>query len=330
MSASAATEVLPAALVAFAVTLATLVALLRSRWATRVLDRPNQRSLHTTAVPRLGGLAIAAGVAAAAALAWDRLPGALQAALGLAAALAAMSWVDDVRGLPAAPRLAGHLAAAAGLAWALGVPPGWLPVAALAIAWSANLYNFMDGADGLAGGMAATGFGAMAAGLALAGDGTVAALAAALAAAALAFLMRNAPPAAVFLGDSGSIPLGFLAAAIGAWGWRSGAWGPAFPLLAFLPFWLDASATLAMRTLRGEKPWQAHREHFYQKAVRSGLGHRGVALRGWALMAACACGALATTGRPPAVQALILAVALAACALLAVAIERRHRRTERR
>ncbi len=94
------------------------------------------------------------------------------------------------------------------------------------------------------------------------------------------------------MGDAGSIPLGFLAAAMGLWGWQSGHWAAWFPLLVFSPFIVDASVTLAKRARRGAKVTEAHREHYYQRAIQSGWGHRKVALVEYALMLAVGLSAL--------------------------------------
>lgn len=88
------------------------------------------------------------------------------------------------------------------------------------------------------------------------------------------------------MGDSGSIPLGFLAAAFGMQGWKNGLWPAWFPLLVFSPFVVDATVTLLKRLSRGEKIWQAHREHYYQRLIRMGFGHRNTALAEYALMIA--------------------------------------------
>ena len=313
------------AVLALAVTVAALATVLRAAWATRMLDRPNERSLHAKAVPRAGGLAILAGIAVGVLPLWAALDHRLRLALAGYALLALVSWVDDVRGLPAAPRLLAHLAVAAGWAIGLGLPPAWAALAVLAIAWSTNLYNFMDGADGLAGGMTAAGFGAMAIALAWAGAIGAAGLAAVVAAAAVGFLFFNFSPARVFLGDSGSIPLGFLAAVLGLHGWQLGAWSILFPLVVFLPFWFDATLTVLLRALRGEKPWQAHREHAYQKAVLSGLGHRRVALRWYALMLGCAVAALAVRTQPVTAQLWVLAAAVGVAGMLTLTVNRRYR-----
>jgi UDP-N-acetylmuramyl pentapeptide phosphotransferase/UDP-N-acetylglucosamine-1-phosphate transferase len=103
-------------------------------------------------------------------------------------------------------------------------------------------------------------------------------------AAALGFLYYNFYPAKVFMGDAGSIPLGFLAAAMGLWGWQQTHCPGWFPPLVFSPFVVDASVTLLKRALRGEKIWLAHREHYYQRLVQLGWGHRSVALIFYTLM----------------------------------------------
>ena len=310
------------AMLALAPVAAFLVALLAARLLLTAagrriaLDMPNERSLHERAVPRTGGIAIAAGVAAGVALAQPGLAVTLGAALGLAVVF----FADDVVGLPTLVRLAAQLgAAAAVVVYQLGyAEPALFTVFLLAIAWYANLYNFMDGSDGLAGGMAAIGFGAYAAAAQVSGAGPFAALCASIAAAALAFLAFNSHPARLFMGDAGSVPLGFLAGALGIYGWSRGHWPIWFPLLVFAPFVCDATLTLLRRALRRERLWQAHRDHYYQRLVRMGFGHRGTALIEYSAMAACAVAALLARRQPATVQAATLAgVALA---MIAVAV----------
>ena len=280
------------------------------------LDTPNDRSLHAHPVPRTGGLAVVAGVAVACALAQ---PG-VAVTLGAALALAAVSFADDLLGLPTLARLAAHLAAASVvLAFELGyAEPVLFTILLLTIAWYTNLYNFMDGSDGLAGGMAVIGFGAYAIAAHLSGAGPFAALCASVAAAAAGFLVFNFPPARLFMGDAGSVPLGFLAGALGVVGWSRGFWPIWFPLLVFAPFVCDATLTLLRRALRRERVWQAHRDHYYQRLVRMGFGHRGTALVEYAVMAGCAAIALLARREPSTVQA--GAVALAAALLIAIAV----------
>lgn len=280
-----------------------------SAFAGALADRPNERSLHAKAVPRIGGIGILAGVATA----WlGSLASQLE--LGLAPlliaylALAAISWVDDRRSLPIWSRLPVHLlVGAVWLGW-IGVG-GWALLAgALLLAASANLFNFMDGADGLAGGMAAVGFATCAIGATLGGGSELAWLCAVLSATSMAFLLFNFPPASLFLGDAGSIPLGFAAAAIGWTGARDGLWSAWFPLLVFFPFLFDSLYTLTRRALRGEAIWRAHREHLYQKCVLAGPGHRGMTLRAYLMMGICA--TLALVSRTDSVGGLLIISAL--------------------
>jgi UDP-N-acetylmuramyl pentapeptide phosphotransferase/UDP-N-acetylglucosamine-1-phosphate transferase len=309
------------AMLALAPFAAFLVALLVARLlltpaGRRVaLDAPNERSLHQQPVPRTGGIAIAAGVAAACVLAPPGLP----VVLGVAAALAAVSLADDLLGLPTLARLAMHLtAAAAVLVLELRyTEPVLFVLFLLGIAWMTNLYNFMDGSDGLAGGMAMFGFGAYALAAQLSGAEPFASLCAAIAAASAAFLVFNFHPARLFMGDAGSVPLGFLAGALGIYGWSRGYWPIWFPLLVFAPFVCDATLTLLRRLLRRERVWQAHRDHYYQRLVRLGYGHRATALIEYAVMAGCAATALLIRREPSTVQA--AALAATAAALIAIA-----------
>ena len=312
------------ALATFAIALLCLKLLVSDRGRRLVLDQPNERSLHARPVPRTGGLAIMAGVTIGW---WVGHPG-FAVALTLAAALAALSLLDDVYGLPTALRLGVHLGAAAVLvAFELRFP-GWALsiVFVLALAWYANLYNFMDGSDGLAGGMALIGFGAYGAAAYLAGAQPLATVSAMLAAGAAAFLTRNFPPARIFMGDVGSVPLGFLAGALGLVGWNDRLWPLWFPLLVFAPFVCDATLTLLRRLARGERVWQAHRDHYYQRLVRMGFGHRGAAVIEYTVMAACAVAALLASESTVATQAGTLAAAAAALGVIAVWVDLRWAR----
>jgi len=282
--------------VAFLLTLAlallTTGRVLRRLRASAILDRPNERSLHDVPTPRGGGI----GILAALLPAWaviillgysDAAP--LVAVLG-ALVLALVSWRDDIGGLSPAPRLAVQaLAVAIGLAVLPGAGtvfqdllPPWLDrlASGLVWLWFVNAFNFMDGIDGIAGTEAAA-IGAGVALLALThleivglGNGM---FGAAAAAAALGFLRWNWQPARLFMGDVGSVPLGYLL------GWLllalagSGYWAQA--LILPLYFLADASWTLLRRLARGEKIWRPHREHFYQRAVQAGRSHAEVALR---------------------------------------------------
>ena len=244
------------ALVAFVITLVGLRLLVSEFGRRLVLDHPNERSLHAHPVPRTGGLAIIVGVVAGCLVGE---PG-FGVTLGLAGALAVVSFLDDLFSLRTMVRLALHLVAASAMILFELRFPGWIlfGVFALAVAWYANLYNFMDGSDGLAGGMALIGFGAYAAASALSGVHPLAEVCVVVAAASGAFLARNFHPASIFMGDVGSVPLGFLAGALGLIGWNDGVWPIWFPILVFAPFACDATLTLIKRLLRGERVWQAH------------------------------------------------------------------------
>jgi UDP-N-acetylmuramyl pentapeptide phosphotransferase/UDP-N-acetylglucosamine-1-phosphate transferase len=183
----------------------------------------------------------------------------------------------------------------------------------------------MDGSDGLAGGMALIGFSIYGAAAWLAGSAEFALVNFSIAAAAAAFLVFNFHPARIFLGDAGAVPLGFLAAALGMIGWLQRDWAWWFPVLVFAPFIADASVTLVRRLLRREKVWQAHRDHYYQKLVRLGWGHRKTALAEYGLMLASGLLALAALALPAAMQAVALAAAAGAYLLIMVSIERAWR-----
>jgi UDP-N-acetylmuramyl pentapeptide phosphotransferase/UDP-N-acetylglucosamine-1-phosphate transferase len=271
-----------------------------------LLDRPNARSLHSVPIPRVGGLAIVSGIA----VAWLCLPGAISWAIWLPAAfLFSLSVLDDALDLRVSVRLVAHLFAAMVVAYALVMPnAGWgsAALAVLAIAWMTNLFNFMDGSDGLAGGMAVIGFSTYAIAALFASAPGFALASLAIAAAAAVFLLYNFHPARVFLGDAGSVPLGFLAAALGAQGWSVGIWPVWFPILVFSPFIIDASVTLMRRTLRRERIWRPHRDHYYQRLVRLGWGHRHTALAEYLLMTVCGITALIALELPATAQALLV------------------------
>jgi UDP-N-acetylmuramyl pentapeptide phosphotransferase/UDP-N-acetylglucosamine-1-phosphate transferase len=301
--------------------------LARSPLASRLADIPNERSLHENPTPRIGGLGVMAGALPVAAAFADA---GMLVILGVAVFLCALSFADDLRSLPVQVRLSCHLLAAAVIVLALAGEPARneiveMIVAVLAIVWMANLFNFMDGSDGLAGGMAAFGFGALAIGAGVGGHFPLAATAAALASASAGFLVHNFPPARVFMGDAGSVPLGFLAGAIGFAGWMNGAWPLFFPLAAFAPFIADASVTLLRRAFRREPVWKAHRTHGYQRLVLSGWTHRELALRAYALMAASAIAALAALRAGEATRLGIIVGFAVAYLLLFIAIEHRVR-----
>jgi UDP-N-acetylmuramyl pentapeptide phosphotransferase/UDP-N-acetylglucosamine-1-phosphate transferase len=300
-----------------------VIAWLLARGKPVAMDVPNERSLHRRPVPRLGGVAIVTGMVAAAAC-LETLP----PWLAIAFALAVVSFFDDLRSLPALLRLAAHFAAAAAMVALLPIAVAW-PLAVfftVGTVWMTNLYNFMDGSDGLAGGMAVIGFASYGAAAWIGGETTLALLLFALVAATSGFLVFNFPPARVFLGDAGSVPLGFLAAAVGVLGWRVYAlWPSWFPALVFSPFAVDATATLLKRIARREPFWRPHRDHYYQRLIRMGWSHRRTALAEYALMLACAAVALGLREAEQRVQVLALGAAAVAYAAIMLLVDRAWR-----
>jgi UDP-N-acetylmuramyl pentapeptide phosphotransferase/UDP-N-acetylglucosamine-1-phosphate transferase len=267
------------------------ILLLRARAAALPPDVPNARSLHAVPVPRGGGYAVWLGFLPVALIFPPAFPHGIAGWLPPWLALAVVSARDDAKEVSIRARLGVHAVAALWCAMALAWVPGHamaenLAVAlalALVVAWSTNLYNFMDGSDGLAATMGAFGFAAYAV-VAFTEDGASAPLFA-LAASLVPFLAVNRPPARMFLGDVGAVPLGFLAAAFGIAGVRESLWPAWFPLLVFLPFVADASLTLAARIARRERWWEGHRVHYYQRLAQLGAGHHGT-LRVYALLIA--------------------------------------------
>ena len=252
-----------------------------------ILDMPNNRSSHSLPTPRGGGLGvIAALLVMGGAIVFSQLPEqgdlarGLLGTLALAVVLGLISWLDDLYSLSPAPRFAAQIIAV-GLGVTLlpndmmvfqGLLPVWADhlLAGFLWLWFVNLTNFMDGIDGIT----ATETGSIGLGLALvfglilnSSDFTLLALSgAALAGVSLGFYAWNRPPAKVFMGDVGSVPLGFVL------GWvllstaAQGFWAVA--LILPLYYLADATLTLIKRISRREKIWQAHRSHFYQQAVQ--------------------------------------------------------------
>lgn len=295
--------------------------LLRFGRPNLALDQPNERSLHTRPIPRVGGLGITAGSVLA--LVAAELP---LIAL-LAAALAWLSFTDDRRGLPVRVRFVAHTGASAILLWFSLIDGGsyWLLLMVPLLVWMTNLFNFMDGSDGLAGGMAIFGFGTFAIGSTLSGDASMAVASLGIAAAGAGFLVFNFPPARVFMGDAGSIPLGFLAGGLGFLGWIRGAWPFWFPVVVFSPFVVDASVTLLRRLLRGERIWEPHRTHYYQRLVQLGWGHRRTAVAEYALMAVCGLTALGARAASATAGAGMIGALAAVYVVLAWQIDRAWR-----
>ncbi len=294
-----------------------------------LLDVPNERSSHERVTPRGGGIAIAlAGLGGMAVLAATSNGHATiwLAFAGAGLVVSVIGLIDDRRGTPAGVRFLVQFGAST-LVIAVGatireveipvigiVPLGFLaiPLTLLWLVGHANLFNFMDGIDGLAAGHA------VAAGAFLGGWGLAAAEPVTgwggllVAAASLGFLMENRPPARIFMGDVGSLFLGLLLAALAARG-ASVDSGVAFPVSFLLlgPFIYDAAFTLGRRIRAGEDVLRAHRSHLYQRLVIAGHPHAVVTALYVGLTLVC--GGLGTLYRvsPPSVGLGILGGALA-------------------
>jgi Fuc2NAc and GlcNAc transferase len=271
-----------------------LLTLLLRKWllAREYLDLPNHRSSHSVPVPRGGGVAFVAIVCAglaAMSVGGNTLPSTTTAALSIFG-VAAIGFCDDLRGVSARMRLAIHVTCAAVAMWA--------PAAAiaqsipcdplvhgllfgsmtLAGAWFVNMFNFMDGIDGMAA-MEGT-FVLVAAGaISLMADSAAPASATlpwamvSGGAAVAGFLVVNVSPWRIFMGDAGSGALGMLVAWALAASATKGLLSPWAAIALPATFTADACSTLAMRVLRGESPAQAHRTHAYQRLVRRGGSH---------------------------------------------------------
>lgn len=283
--------------IALILTIGITLLLISSKSPLQILDAPNERSLHEHPTPRTGGVAILTSLI----VAWFWLamnflcPVEIFWIAGAAILVACISFLDDLRGVSPLLRITVH-----GLAAILLIVGGGLSldgifgviITWLAIIWMLNLYNFMDGMDGFAGGMAVCGFAFL--GLAgwLHGNEVYAYYAWVISAASCGFLLLNFPPARIFMGDSGSATLGLLVASFSLWGIGNGSFPIWFPILVFSPFIVDATITLIRRAMLGEKVWLAHKSHYYQRLVQAGWSHRKTVLAEYVLMILAGCSAL--------------------------------------
>jgi UDP-N-acetylmuramyl pentapeptide phosphotransferase/UDP-N-acetylglucosamine-1-phosphate transferase len=264
----------------------------------RLQDKAGERSLHAGVIPRSGGIAIVLAFMAGCVWQWPTFSALLPLPLVLAlAGVVAVSLLDDLFSLPPVVRLSCHVLVAALVVYGQNlyfnfgqVLPAWLAQALtlLGMVWMVNLYNFMDGMDGFASGMAIIAFGALVCLGYQRHDMDYAMLNIVLIAAIAGFWCFNFPPARIFMGDIGSTALGLLAAVISLLGWQRGLFPLWVPAVLFSPLWVDATYTVVRRMARGERFWLPHRSHFYQRLVLSGLSHRQVVLAEYALMLACA------------------------------------------
>ena len=269
------------------------------QWSVKreFLDVPNERSSHSSPTPRGGGLVIVLTCLIGYVLIWLVFDVPFSAGYFAGAALVAtVSWIDDLVSLAFWKRLLAHFVAAGFLVADVGV---WNEVAiplssstltlgpvigAIVtvgwVVWLLNLYNFMDGIDGIAGTQAlVAGAGWAAVAMILKQPGLLL-FSAVFSAASLGFLIHNWPPAKIFMGDVGSAFLGFTLAALPLLAQpKAGAWQAVLPLIGVAFVWLfffDTVFTLVRRIIKGERFWEAHRGHIYQRMVIDGLSHRFV------------------------------------------------------
>jgi len=265
-----------------------LTGLVRRYTLRRLMDVPIERSSHDRPTPRGGGIAFVSIylVFGAALLLIDAPQRAIWLALLGALPIAVIGWVDDHVGLSRILRLGVQIGAAIwAVAWLGGLStldtglgtirlgPAGSVLAVLGIVWSTNLFNFMDGIDGIAGTQTIVVAGAAGTLSVLSGSQAIAVPCFGLVACVAGFLVWNWPPAKIFMGDVGSAPLGFIIASLTLAGERN----QGIPLLVWTIlmglFLVDATATLLRRILAGERWYEPHRSHAYQRAVQDGRSH---------------------------------------------------------
>jgi glycosyltransferase WbpL len=256
---------------------------LARRW--QILDQPNQRSSHINPTPHGGGVPLLLAVVVGFVLLgpWpDIYIWLVSAAMGLMA----VGVVDDLRGLPVVMRFAVYivLAMISAVLILSGFAPGplyllLLPAITFAILWALNLYNFMDGTDGIAATQCVLACaGAAWLSLEFSGVGHYVWFCALLGASHAAFLVWNWAPARLFMGDAGSIPTGFLLASLACYGAVTGELSFACWAILLAVFITDASWTLCWRIFSGQNFTQPHRSHAYQRLSRHWNSHARVAL----------------------------------------------------
>lgn len=266
----------------------------------RIIDQPNERSSHSTPTVRGGGISIMMTIMlGAVGLGLGTSGNALNVVIPFVLLLTVLSFIDDLKSISPLLRFGCHMLVALAALFRIGWPEISLQlgqslqisvphgiVALLCFIWLigyTNAFNFMDGINGIASMQAlVTGLGAaFLAGISAGSWKDLPVLfSVVIAGAAAGFVPHNFPKARMFMGDVSSAPLGFLLATLVLWLSSRYGWDLLIPLvLLHANFVLDTGITLARRVLKGEKWYAPHREHFYQRAVRSGKSHAFVT--GW-------------------------------------------------
>lgn len=283
---------------------------LRLARQSELLDRPGHRSSHTVPTPTGAGSALILALGATVLVVGlepgmprigaQSFPAVFGFLFGVAFGLSLLGLRDDARGVPVAGRLLAQLLAALGLVLVLQVTSPWqIVLFVFALTWTMNAFNFMDGSDGMAGLQAVFSGAFLAFLFHQAGEPGLALAALCVAAAACGFLPWNWPPARCFMGDAGSVPLGWLLGGLCLTGAVQGSitWPAAVLVLAV--FHVDAGLTLLRRVWNGERWYTAHRKHVYQKLMLHGWGHGRVLLTYAALNLFVVAPALVVVSRIP-------------------------------
>lgn len=298
-------------------------------WRGGVIDTPNDRSSHDRPVPRGGGIVFVTVFLAGIALTTERFDGMTVALLAAGTLVAAVGLVDDLRPLPVLPRLLAHVGAGLCVSilvegsvtfgpWEMGPLADRLLVTFVVVAFI-NVFNFMDGIDGLTASHAIVSVVAL--GLMTSDADTQLWRSSSLLAGAVAgFLVWNWPPARVFMGDVGSGFLGCAVAVMSIAAVRRGTVGLAPVLIAQTTFLVDAGATVIHRMLKRERWYEPHRQHAYQRGARTIGSHTPVVVAFVALDLVAGAVAVIASTRPGISTPLAASAAIGGIACWLVAI----------
>ena len=279
--------------IVFIFIITTLVSFLGTRFLLgflknkKIFDNPNERSSHRKPVPKGGGIIVIGITIIELVVIFNYKDETYLPLIIATLVLAAISWIDDLRELPASLRLAAQFIAVTYVLLMMspsepyfhGIIPTWFELVIIAFiwVWFINVFNFMDGIDGItAVETISIGSGLFLIILISGGRSEVGLSGLVLAASALGFIWWNWSPSQLFLGDVGSIPLGFI---IG-WLLLQILPTPLWPISIIIPLYYlsDATITLIIRCLNKERFWLPHRQHYYQLATNRGLSHAHVSL----------------------------------------------------
>lgn len=252
---------------------------------TGLLDHPGARHSHTEATPRGGGAGLVLALLISSLFfAMDDIPDFwLHCIVPGVVVLAATGWWDDHRPLSARLRFFVQLTVSVYLLWCAS-RSGWMEGAipmvlgGLFVVWMTNLYNFMDGSNGMAGLQGTFASCVLAWLFSIAGDSQSMQLSLLAAAACVGFIPWNLGKARVFMGDVGSLALGFIFAAVLLYGVGSGAFSLPVALMVMMLFLTDSTLTLVARVIKRERWYNAHRQHLYQRLIAHGMTHGSVVL----------------------------------------------------